>query len=58
MEKARFSDKLVLFIQDGSELLFNSDQFTHGVEPTADSFGNGLIFHSCLVAEYHETWRN
>jgi hypothetical protein len=54
LEKARFSDKLVLFIQDGSELLFNSHQWTHGLGPTADSSGNGLMFHSCLVAEYHE----
>lgn len=54
LEKARCSDKLVLFIQDGSELLFNSHQWTHGLGPTADSFGNGLMFHSCLVAEYHK----
>jgi hypothetical protein len=54
LEKAHFSDKLVLFIQDGSELLFNSHRWTHGLGPTADSSGNGLMFHSCLVAEYHE----
>ena len=54
LEKARFSEKLVLFIQDGSELLFNSHPSTHGLGPTADSSGNGLMFHSCLVAEYHE----
>lgn len=52
--KALFSEKLVLFIQDGSELLFNSHPWTHGLGPTADSFGSGLMFHSCLVAEYHE----
>jgi len=54
LEKARFSEKLVLFIQDGSELLFNSHAWTHGLGPTADSSGNGLMFHPCLVAEYHE----
>ena len=54
LEKAHFPDKLVLFIQDGSELLFNSHPCTYGLGPTADSCGNGLMFHSCLVAEYHE----
>jgi hypothetical protein len=54
LEKARWSEKLVLFIQDGSELLFNSHPWTHGLGPTADSHGNGLMFHSCLVAKYHD----
>jgi hypothetical protein len=55
LEKARWSKELVLFIQDGSELLFNSHPWTHGLGPTADCSGNGLMFHSCLVAKYHET---
>lgn len=55
LEKARFSEELVLFIQDGSELLFNSHPWTHGLGPTADCTGNGLMFHSCLVAKYHES---
>lgn len=55
LEKARYSAELVLFIQDGSELLFNSHPWTHGLGPTADSNGNGLMFHSCLVAKYHES---
>lgn len=55
LEKARFSEELVLFIQDGSELLFNSHPWIHGLGPTADSNGNGLMFHSCLVAKYHES---
>lgn len=55
LEKAHFSEELVLFIQDGSELLFNSHPWTHGLGPTADSNGNGLMFHSCLVAKYHES---
>lgn len=54
LEKARWSEELVLFIQDGSELLFNSHPWTHGLGPTADSNGNGLMFHSCLVAKYYE----
>lgn len=55
LEKARFSEDLVLFIQDGSELLFNSHPWTHGLGPTADSTGNGLMFHSSLVAKYHKS---
>lgn len=54
LEKARWQKELVLFIQDGSELLFNSHPWTHGLGPTADSNGNGLMFHSCLVAKYHD----
>lgn len=53
LEKAQFSNGLVLFIQDGSELLFNSHRWTFGLGPTSDSTGNGLMFHSCLVAKYH-----
>lgn len=55
LERARWSEELVLFIQDGSELLFNSHPWTHGLGPTADGAGNGLMFHSCLVAKYHES---
>ena len=54
LEKACYSEELVLFIQDGSELLFNSHPWTHGLGPTADSNGNGLMFHSCLVAKYYD----
>lgn len=55
LEKARFLDETVLFIQDSSELLFNSHPSTQGLGPTADSDGNGLMFHSCLVAKYYES---
>jgi hypothetical protein len=58
LEKARWSEELILFIQDGSELLFNSHPWTHGLGPTSDSNGNGLMFHSCLVAKYHESEEN
>ena len=57
LEKARWSEELVLFIQDGSELLFNSHPYTNGLGPTADSNGNGLMFHSCLVAKYYDESR-
>jgi hypothetical protein len=43
LEKARWSEELVLFIQDGSELLFNSHPWTHGLGPTADRNGNGFM---------------
>ena len=55
LEKARWAEELVLFIQDGSELLFNFHPWTHGLGPTADATGNGLMFHSCLVAKYYES---
>lgn len=55
LEKARFSEELVLFIQDGSELLFNSHPCTYGLGPTADSAGNGLMFHSSLAVKYHDS---
>jgi hypothetical protein len=54
LKKARRPDGFFLFIQDGSELLFNSHKYTSGLGPTADANGNGLMFHSCLVARYHE----
>ena len=55
VSKAIYSEETVLFIQDGSELLFNSHPWTQGLGPTSDSNGNGLMFHSCLVAKYHES---
>ena len=55
LEKARWAEELVLFIQDGSELLFNSHPWTHGLGPTADATGNGLMFHSCLIAKYYQS---
>lgn len=54
LARASWSEELVLFIQDGSELLFNSHPCTYGLGATADSVGNGLMFHSCLVAKYHD----
>ena len=40
----------VLFIQDGSELIYNNLQWTD-LGPTADSCGNGIMFHSCLAVK-------
>lgn len=54
LEEAGSSEGTYLFIQDGSELLFNTHPWTYGLGPTADSSGNGLMFHSCLVARYHD----
>ena len=40
----------VLFIQDGSELIYNNLKWTE-LGPTADSNGNGIMFHSCLAVK-------
>jgi len=52
LEKGRFLEALIPFIQDRSELLFNSHPYRLG--PTGNRSGNGFMFHSCLVAKYHE----
>lgn len=41
----------VLFIQDGSELIYNNLLWTD-LGPTADSGGNGIMFHSCLAVKF------
>ena len=41
----------ILFIQDGSELIYNNLKWTH-LGPTADSSGNGIMFHSCLAVKF------
>ncbi len=41
----------VLFIQDGSELIYNNLKWTD-LGPTADSSGNGIMFHSCLTVKF------
>lgn len=40
----------VLFIQDGSELIYNNLKWTE-LGPTADANGNGIMFHSCLAVK-------
>lgn len=51
LEAARGSNDPVLFIQDGSEVLYNGHTSTPDLGPTADSGGNGMLLHSCLVAQ-------
>ena len=43
----------VLFIQDGSELIYNNLKWTE-LGPTADSSGNGIMFHSCLTVKFED----
>lgn len=52
IEIAGASGRLVLFIQDGSELIYNKHPCTHGLGPTADAFGQGIMFHTCLAVEW------
>ncbi|MFS8564402.1 MAG: hypothetical protein LVR00_08925 [Rhabdochlamydiaceae bacterium] len=40
----------VLFIQDGSELIYNNLKWTE-LGPTADANGNGIMFHTCLAVK-------
>lgn len=53
-QEAITSNGKVLFIQDGSELLYNSHKWTTGLGPTGDSCGNGLLFHSCLAVKFED----
>ncbi len=48
-QEAIASKGTVLFLQDGSELLYNSHKWTTVLGPIGDSSGNGLLFHSCLA---------
>lgn len=41
----------VLFIQDGSELIYNNLKWAD-LGPTADASGNGIMFHSCLAVKF------
>ena len=43
----------VLFIQDGSELIYNNLKWAD-LGPTADSNGNGIMFHSCLAVKFQD----
>ncbi len=53
-QEAGESNGKVLFIQDGSELLYNNHKWTTGLGPTGDSCGNGMLFHSCLAVKFQE----
>lgn len=52
IEMASKSPLSVLFIQDSSELSYNDHPYTNGLGPTADSFGQGILFHTCLAVEW------
>jgi len=54
LEEASKSPGKILFIQDGSELIYNSHPWTSGLGPTGDSCGNGIMFHSCLAVKAEE----
>ena len=43
----------VLFIQDGSELIYNNLKWVD-LGPTADSAGNGIMFHTSLVVKLQD----
>jgi len=57
-QEALTSEGTLLFIQDGSELLYNTHKWTTGLGPTGDSCGNGLLFHSCLVVKLEDNQPN
>ena len=44
----------ILFLQDSSELIYNNLKWTD-LGPTADSGGNGIMFHSCLAVKFQDT---
>lgn len=51
LKEAASTPEQVLFIQDGSELIYNNLNWTD-LGPTADSNGNGIMFHSCLAVKF------
>ena len=50
LNEASLLHERVLFIQDGSELIYNNLKWTN-LGPTADAAGNGIMFHSCLAVK-------
>ncbi len=52
IQTASITQQMVLFIQDGSELIYNTHKCTHGLGPTADAFGQGIMFHTSLAVEW------
>lgn len=52
IQAASTTKQTVLFIQDGSELIYNTHKCTHGLGPTADAFGQGIMFHTALAIEW------
>ena len=54
IELASKLEGIVLFIQDGSELIYNTHKSTYGLGPTADAFGQGIMIHTALAV----SWEN
>lgn len=54
LEETSATKDRILFIQDGSELIYNDHPWTAGLGHTADSCGNGIMFHSCLAVKVEE----
>ena len=52
MKQASKGNGPVLFIQDGSELLYNSQHYIKDLGPTSDGSGNGLMMHTCLAVRF------
>ncbi|MEI8364824.1 MAG: IS4 family transposase [Parachlamydiaceae bacterium] len=52
IQTASTTKQMVLFIQDGSELIYNTHKCTHRLGPTADAFGQGIMFHTALAVEW------
>lgn len=52
IQAASRTQRMVLFVQDGSELLYNHHRYTYGLGPTADAFGQGIMFHTALAVEW------
>jgi len=57
-KEATTSNGKVLFIQVGSELLYNIHKWTTGLGPIGDSCGNGLLFHSCQAVKFKDNQPN
>lgn len=53
LKEATLAPGRVLFIQDGSELIYNNLKWAD-LGPTADSAGNGIMFHSCLAVKLQD----
>ena len=49
IDEASAAENIVLFIQDGSELLFNHHHSTTDLGKTSDAYGNGLMMHNCIA---------
>jgi Transposase DNA-binding/Transposase DDE domain len=53
LKEATSATGKVLFIQDGSELIYNNLKWTD-LGPTADANGNGIMFHSSLAVKFQD----